>query len=193
MTNRSALPAPPLRREDARQVRDSRGGSGSYRAHRPDELPVRGYRGFRGQRARPRHRRFRGDQDRGSTTKYQPLDFISPGCTGLLAGLATISIVARQRVQRASVIRCAAIIGPDQSDALVTFRLQEPAVEVRSDASERFDAETPSQNSLLCVQTVFRFVQNHRLGAVNDLVSDLVTTVSGQAMHEQCILVRSGH
>src|SRR6266700_810483 len=45
--------------------------------------------------------------------------------------------------------------------------------------------ETPGQNALLRVQTVFGLVEHHRLRTVDHLVGDFLAAMRGQAMHEQ--------
>src|SRR5215467_5147211 len=44
--------------------------------------------------------------------------------------------------------------------------------------------KTPHQDALLGMKAVFSLVEDHRLRSVDDLVSDLIAPMGGQAMHE---------
>src|SRR5438132_1465608 len=44
--------------------------------------------------------------------------------------------------------------------------------------------QEPEQQGLLRVETILRLVPHHRMGAVDDLVGDLLPAVGGQAVHD---------
>ena len=53
--------------------------------------------------------------------------------------------------------------------------------------------QTPGKQTLLGVQPVLGFIENHRLRSIDDLVGNFLSAVRGQAMHEQRIGLGLGH
>ena len=64
---------------------------------------------------------------------------------------------------------------------------------IANDVKVNYQESRNSSKSFLGVQTVFRFVPDHALRPVDNIGSHFLAAVSWQAVHEDRILVGTGH
>ena len=49
------------------------------------------------------------------------------------------------------------------------------------------------QQALLGMQTILRLIEQHRMWSVGNLVGDLLASVRGEAVHNDCLRISFGH